>query len=115
MVRDLGFEKWQVYLVCTFIMICDALINVDHGALPAALTAISHDLGIKEVEMGGLGSLVFLGLVMGSATSTLVVSKYQYKQILSAGFLINAIGLLTMTISRNFTILCFARFLSGFS
>ena len=49
---------------------------MDHGALPAAITAISKDLGIIEVQRGGLGSLVFFGLVIGSATAAFVLSVF---------------------------------------
>lgn len=58
------------------IFIFIGLINVDHGGLPAAITSISKDLGIIEVQMGGLGSLVFFGLVIGSATATFVLSVF---------------------------------------
>jgi hypothetical protein len=52
------------------------LLSVDHGGLPAAITAISKDLNIIEVQMGGLGSLVFFGLVIGSATATFIFSVF---------------------------------------
>ena len=66
-------------IIGIFIFILSGLINFDHGGLPAAITAISKDLNIIEVQMGGLGSLVFFGLVVGSATATFVLSKFQYK------------------------------------
>ena len=89
--------------------------NLDHGALPAALTAIMKDLKIKEVEMGALGSLIFFGLVIGSATATVVLEKFQYKHTLLFAMAVNGFGLMMMTITEEYYLLCFARLMSGFA
>lgn len=88
---------------------------MDHGGLPAAITAISKDLGIIEVQMGGLGSLVFFGLVIGSATATFVLSVFQYKNILILSLLLNGSGLFLFTLRREYYLMGLARFISGFS
>lgn len=41
------------------------MINVDHGILPAATTVMKEDLDLTNVDLGILGSLVYLGLVLG--------------------------------------------------
>jgi hypothetical protein len=41
------------------------MINFDHGIIPAATTALKEDLKISNVNLGLLGSLVYLGLVLG--------------------------------------------------
>ena len=41
------------------------MVNVDHGILPAATTEVRKDLGLNNVDLGILGSLVYLGLVGG--------------------------------------------------
>lgn len=92
----------------------DMLINVDHGALPAASVALKNDLNMGNVELGSLGSLVFLGLVIGSGSATLILNFCSFKWLLAISFLGNGIGLVVFTATKNFVILCFSRFLSGF-
>lgn len=47
------------------IFCCNLLINVDHGTIPAATVKLKTDLGIDNVALGFLGSLVFMGLTLG--------------------------------------------------
>jgi hypothetical protein len=42
------------------------MINIDHGIIPAATTQLKEDLKMDNVDLGVLGSLVYLGLVMGN-------------------------------------------------
>lgn len=83
--------------------------------MPAALKPIMKDLEIKEVEMGALGSLIFFGLVLGSAAATCVLEVFQYKHTLFVALVMNGLGLLIMTITDSYYLLCFARLLSGFA
>ena len=92
----------------------DILINVDHGALPAATVFLKKDLNLDSVKLGVLGSLVFGGLVFGSLCATLFVNVLSYKTILSFSFLGNGIGLITFTMTDQFFLLSITRFLSGF-
>lgn len=41
------------------------MINVDHGILPACTQEVKDDLGLDNANLGLLGSLVYLGLVIG--------------------------------------------------
>ena len=65
--------------------------------------------------MGGLGSLIFLGLVLGSATATVIIDKFQYKHILLCSMVVNGLGLIMMTLTEEYYLMCIARLLSGFS
>ena len=38
----------MVFMVCFYIFFLDILINIDHGAVPAALSDISQDLNIVD-------------------------------------------------------------------
>lgn len=44
---------------------CNLLINIDHGILPACTAELRNDLELSNVNIGLLGSLVYLGLVLG--------------------------------------------------
>jgi hypothetical protein len=48
------------------IFITNLLINVDHGILPACTGELRNDLGFSTINIGILGSLVYLGLVLGN-------------------------------------------------
>jgi hypothetical protein len=47
------------------IFFTNLMINVDHGILPAATTVLKTDLELDNMNLGLLGSLVYLGLVLG--------------------------------------------------
>lgn len=48
------------------VFISNVLLNVDHGILPAASTFIKEDMGLDNLGMGILGSLVYLGIIVGT-------------------------------------------------
>ena len=64
--RDLGYPEWQLSLVRKFIFFLVMLVNLDHGAMPAANVYIKKDFGIDEAQIGVLMALVFLGFIFGS-------------------------------------------------
>ena len=43
-VRDLKFPKSMVYGVYIYVFILNITVNLDHGAMPAALIDISNDV-----------------------------------------------------------------------
>jgi len=63
--------KNEKILSCVFfvIFLTNLMINVDHGILPASTLEIREDLNITNVDIGVLGSLVYLGLVAGKKIS----------------------------------------------
>lgn len=64
--RDLGYPEWQLSLVRKFIFFLVMLVNLDHGAMPAANVYIKKDFGIDEAQIGVLMALVFLGFIFGA-------------------------------------------------
>ena len=68
-------------------------VNIDHGAIPPATEYIKRDLNINDTQLGGLGSLVFVGLAAGALSASFFFGKIQYKFILALGFIGNGIGL----------------------
>jgi len=48
------------------IFVTNFMINLDHGILPAATEQVRDDLGLSNLNLGILGSLVYLGLVIGN-------------------------------------------------
>ena len=114
-VYDIGYDSKTTTMVCGFMFLLNLLQNIDHGALPSATIALKDDLGISNVELGTLGSLVFFGLIVGSLCAAFILSNFSYRTVLSLSFLGNGVGLLSFTMTKDFSLLCFARILSGFS
>jgi hypothetical protein len=55
-----------VYFTFALIMLVNIWINFDHGVMPAGATTIKTDLELTNTLFGGLGSIVFVGLAIGS-------------------------------------------------
>lgn len=72
--------------------------NMDHGALPAGLTQIQRDLSLDKLHVGNLGSIVFLGMGLGSWLTSLIIGRISYKLLLQINFTGNACGLLLFII-----------------
>ena len=105
----------MVRLVSFFMFALNMIINIDHGALPAALSNISQDLQIDESVMGSMGSSVFFGLIVGSTCASWIFKHCAYKPILTSSLLLNGVSLLLFTLDSNFNYMCIARFMAGFS
>ena len=111
---DIGYNSRMVYGICFFLLFCNLLGNLDHGALPAALTDVKKDLKFRNVEMGSLGSYVYLGFVVGSLASTGMNDVFSYKMILCLSLIGNGVGAMLFIVSYSYYVVSFARFLSGF-
>lgn len=61
-------DKLVVTIFALFFM-TSLLINMDHGSIPAATDAIMRDFSLSRVELGTLGSIIYLGLTAGSLFS----------------------------------------------
>ena len=59
------------------------LINVDHGILPATTNELRKDLNIDNASLGLLGSLVYLGLVIGKLLKIIHNNKYIINKLFS--------------------------------
>ena len=47
-VRDLGYSHAKVVTCSAMVFLLDIIINLDHGAIPAAITPIQKDLGLNN-------------------------------------------------------------------
>lgn len=101
------------------------MVNVDHGIMPAATTELKEDLELNEIQLGILGSLVYLGLVLGKPSplftfptgSLFAMPLFNYcntKFIIIVCLFSNCAGLILFTVSTNFYILALSRGAVGF-
>ena len=114
--RLIGIKKHHVNLQVIFLCVLNCLINFDHGAIPAALKKISVDLNIGEGKLGGLGSLIFVGLVLGSFTASKLFYLLEYKTIICCSLALNSISLWMLTqFCDVYMIMGFSRLVAGFA
>ena len=76
------------------------LINFDHGVMPAGAPAMQADLQLNNTEYGWLGSVVFIGLTIGSICASFTYQKINSKTVLLAVLLSNAVSMAVFTISK---------------
>jgi hypothetical protein len=53
-------------LIFAVVFCTNLMINVDHGILPACTKEVKEELNLDNANLGLLGSLVYLGLVLGN-------------------------------------------------
>ena len=111
----MGYSQGMVNAVLVVMFCLGLLVNVDHGALPAALRDISQSLNLDESVMGTMGSAVFFGLILGSCTASFIFKKFSYKLIIVSSLVLNGLSLGLFAAGSNFNFMLFARVISGFS
>jgi fucose permease len=108
------YSKTGLMIIFMTLFLLNALNNIDHGAIPAITPVLKEDLNLNSQQLGFLGSLVFLGVTVGSIIATFILEKLSYKSIISISVFFNGCGLIMFASSTNYNFQCFARFMSGF-
>jgi MFS family permease len=90
------------------------LINIDHGAIPAATTILKRELGLDNVSLGTIGSLVYLGLVLGAISAGPIFSAYSSKWVNCIGIISSCFFLYFFTIAETEFPLALCRIGCGF-
>ncbi len=108
------FGKFKRKLIFLLLFIINILINVDHGAIPSATTILKRDLMLDNISLGILGSLVYLGLVLGAISASMLFQMYSSKWIISVSLILSCFFLYTFTVSSNIIMLSISRIGCGF-
>ena len=108
------YSKYRRKLI--FLLICsiNILINCDHGAIPAGTTELKQTKNISNVQLGTIGSLVYLGLVLGSISGGYIFSTYASKWVIINSLLATCIFLYFFTVSNYYLTMAFCRIGCGF-
>ena len=99
-----------------FILICiiNILINCDHGAIPAGTKELKEDKNLSNIQLGTIGSLVYLGLVLGSISGGYIFSTYSSKWVVIISLIASCISLYCFTISKYWEAMTLCRTCCGF-
>ena len=92
------FSKLKRKIIFIFIFITNIFINIDHGAIPAGTTVLKKENNLDNVQIGIIGSLVYLGLVLGSISAGPIFSSYSSKWVVILSLLITCFFLYLFTI-----------------
>ena len=60
------FNQFEVFTVFTLLVFTSMSCNMDNGILSGAAENIKQDLSIENLQFGMLGTIIFLGLSIGS-------------------------------------------------
>lgn len=73
------FSKQKRKFIFVLIFLINILINLDRGIIPAGTTEIKENNNISNAQLGMIGSLLYLGLILGSLSGGYFFSKYSSK------------------------------------
>ena len=92
----------------------NVIINLDGGAVPAALTNIKNTFDLTSLELGLLGALVYLGIASGSLVMGPLLKRVSPVMVLRVAILCNTGMTATFGLALNPGMLLVARYLIGF-
>ena len=111
-----AYKEEHLQMVFVLVFFSSLIVNIDHGSLPACSEEVKQKMGIENFGFGSLGTLVYFGLTVGSIFGTKVYSNTKYiKYVLTTSLVCLGLVLVLFTISQNYKINIFLRFLTGFS
>ena len=89
--------------------------RTDQGVIPAIATTLKKQFNMNSVSIGSLGSMVFLGSVVGSLIAIPLLDLIPTKLALMSCLFWQSLALFSFTFSTDWYELAAARFLSGVS
>jgi len=90
------------------------MVNFDHGIVPAASKEIKQDLLLTDVKLGILGSLVYVGLLVGSVAASHAFTNNNTRKLISFVVAAYSASLLLFLASDSLILLALSRALVGF-
>ena len=108
------YSKYRRKLIFILICIINILINCDHGAIPAGTKELKEAKNLSNIQLGTIGSLVYLGLVLGSISGGYIFSTYGSKWVIINSLLATCIFLYFFTTSDIYTTMALCRVGCGF-
>lgn len=108
------FSKIKRKIIFALIFVINILINFDHGAIPAGTTSLKKENNLDNVALGIIGSLVYLGLVLGSISAGPIFSIYSSKWVVILSLLCSCFFLYSFTVFKGTLGMAFCRVGCGF-
>ena len=102
--------RWIVFSILCCVSI---LMGVDQGILSSTTSEFKGSM--SEVQLGGLGGMIFLGTALGCIFSFLVINKINRKYLLLGTMSFDVLSLFFTTQTTNIGLLYLCRVVAGFT
>jgi predicted MFS family arabinose efflux permease len=86
---------------------------MDVGILPAGSIDMKEEMGLGNTKFGTLGSVVYLGQMIGAASTTNLLKRFKPKSVLVGCLGINIGSMILFTLTDNFLLLFICRMGTG--
>ena len=104
--------RWIVFIILTIVSV---IMGLDQGILSSTTSTLMEDFGMTERELGGLGSMIFLGTAIGCVGSFTLINKFNRKYLLLGTMCFDVLSLFFTTQTTNLLLLYFCRVIAGFT
>ncbi|CAK0832513.1 unnamed protein product, partial [Prorocentrum cordatum] len=106
-------DKPQVRKVFWLFMCIQIMVNYDGGAIPAILGTLREEFQVSEFELGVINSVPYLGILISSTYSGLILQKCSQKTILSGMLIVNAMFCALLAVAPHWGFFMLARIFLG--
>ena len=102
--------RWIVYFILLYISI---VMELDQGVLSSTTDSLSKDMELNDSQLGGLGSMIFLGKSIGCLIFFTLINKLNRKYMLLVTSFLTILSLILTTQTKNLAILYICRIVVG--
>ena len=103
-------KRIELFIV---LALTNILLNMDHGTIPAATNEIMKELSIEEALLGTLGSLVYVGVLIGSFSLIKLIDVTNRKKLCFLTTIFNGLLIWSFTKVNNIPFLFINRIFVG--
>ena len=102
--------RWIVFALLIYISI---VMELDQGVLSSTTDSLSKDMELNDNQLGGLGSMIFLGKALGCIIFFTLINKLNRKYMLLVTSFLTILSLLLTTQTKNLILLYLCRIVVG--
>ena len=102
--------RWIVYFILLYISI---VMELDQGVLSSTTDSLSKDMELNDSQLGGLGSMIFLGKSIGCLIFFTLINKLNRKYMLLVTSFLTILSLILTTQTKNLALLYICRIVVG--
>ena len=102
--------RWIVYFILLYISI---VMELDQGVLSSTTDSLSKDMELNDNQLGGLGSMIFLGKSIGCLIFFTLINKLNRKYMLLVTAFLTILSLILTTQTKNLALLYICRIVVG--
>ena len=104
--------RWIVFALLIYLCI---VMEFDQGVLSSTTDSLAKDLDLNDKQLGGLGSMIFLGKAIGCLVFFSIINKFNRKYIQLITCFITLLSLFLTTQIKNLVLLYICRVAVGFA